>query len=139
MNNKNLKQKFVLRWGFDYLDGKPSRCGQWNRSGPNPIDYAMYHAKNVKWAFIEAMPITGGQVLRLVEVSGQDFRNFQWQGMAKVPVTMAGRLEVRLPTSVIGLSVLGRDKKFTINIDGKMEAIDLTAAEKKINFAIYGK
>jgi hypothetical protein len=128
---------FDLRYRFDYFDGKPSKIGKWNHSGNHIANQAWsVDTKNLSWAFIEAKKIETGEIKKIVECPGQDFRFFQWRAIRSVHLK-----NVSAPSATIniGLVMWTRTKKIFSYRYGVVEIEDLSDWDSNHNFAAYGR
>lgn len=132
----------LVRWRFDYTDHKPTKLGQWCRAGENPVDMAAFQSKeNLATASIEVKENLTGKIKILAECNGADFVNFSWVAGAcvgAVATKIVGERQLR--GQIIGLTLVTRDVKCTVMIDGTPPKIEpRTEAEKAFNYAGFGK
>lgn len=122
-----------LRWRFDFA-GKPTKRGVWDAASGRPEDAAwMVDKTGLVLAAIEGEHRDTQEEMTLVECQGQDFALFQWEAYARCPGL--GMPAVFTPrTNVAGLSLLTRDEKITVWINGQWERKPLSAEEKEFNF-----
>lgn len=132
----------LVRWRFDYTDHKPTKVGQWCRAGEQPVDMAAYQSKeNLATASIEFKANLTGLTKVVAECAGHDFVNFSWVAGACVGAAITKIIgDKQLRGQIIGLTLVTRDMKCTVMIDGQPPKIEArTEAEKAFNYAGFGK
>jgi len=121
---------FRLRWRFDFSQHKLTRYGRWNGGSQKPEEMAC----NVNKIGLVRACVEGEKVARwdhriLAEVDGHNFVSFAWEAVAGLPVIgMIGTCTVE--SQVVGLSIITRDKKISVYIDGRVKTTDLTDYEQ---------
>lgn len=120
---------FLLRWGFEYLNGT-RKTGMWSNPGHRDdlATKAWCHNKNVRYAFIEAKNVQTREVKEVVRCDGQKFRNFQW---------IAVRHLFSGATKQVGISLLSSDESVDVLANGTAKRGPVR--NENINFATYGK
>ena len=122
---------FLLRWRFDYFDGKASRWGMWSRPATRREDMAAYVSKvNLHRAVIEAKNIETREVFTVAECAGADFQNFQWLSSAR----FSGVGNQLISQSVYGLRLISRNQFIEATVTGGLNIIDRTEEEKNFNY-----
>ena len=125
-----------MRWRFDFA-GRPSIYGKW--SSPS----VTAHDKNKEGlvrAAVEGKDRVTGEIKALAECDGHDFVNFQWLATANVPRPM-GKWEgdVKPVHRLMGMKLVTRNFQFFVMPDGDVVLQQRTEAEKKMNFATFGR
>ena len=132
-----MKRKYLLRWRYDYAGGT-HKYGLWCHPGTSETDYAWSNNKEgVVSASIEAKNFDTREIRRVVECKGEDFVNFQWIAQA-FPKPFGGGTQTPL-TKLVGLKMMTRDTKYETYIDGTLNKTAMTAGDKSLNFATFGK
>lgn len=122
-----------LRWRFDFAD-KPTKRGVWDAGSMRPEDAAWAVNKTgLVAAFIEAEIRHSQEELELVRCPGQDFAMFQWEAYAKMPGLLKGNFNFTPRTTISGLSILTRNEKITVYVNGKIERKPLNEDQKKFS------
>lgn len=139
-NFYNLDAIYLLRWRFEYNDGKPPKTGMWLQSHDNdPATQAWCQNKtNLSRAIIEGKHVATRQVVTLAECDGVDFCNFQWRAATMAPASVTGIKAVTLVGEVIGLELASRDFVIQVLIDGKTTVIARKEEDKSFHYAGYG-
>lgn len=136
-----MSVRYKLRWRFDYSDGKRSRWGMWDSSGPKEdvATKAAYQPReNMSFASVEGKNVETGEIVTLLQVPGQDFMVFQWDAAAFINPFGVGR-PVTPPTRLTGLRLVSRNAEYVVRSTGVTETYPLSEAAKTINFATYGR
>jgi hypothetical protein len=132
-----MSKKYLLRFVFDYHDGRKPWRSQWDKTGPNQVDSAWAQTKtNLRSARIEAKDETTRQVTVVVECDGHEFVNFEWLAVLGVPlgvkqITAAGRN--------IGAVMVTREKRITVLGDGTAKIEERSEEDKKIHLTGFGR
>jgi len=128
---------FDVRYRFEYWDGKADNIGKWNHSGDHIANQAWCVDKNgLSWVFIEAKNIFSGELRKVVECPGQDFRFFQWRAIKGVSLK---NVSAPTPTINVALVMWTLNKKISVYRFGKIDVEDLNEHEMKSNFSAYGR
>ena len=131
-----LQPEYVLRWAFEYADGK-RRAGIWGQSTDNPGDSAWAQPKiGLIRAIIEGKNQITKNIVRFAECSGEDYRVFQWVAVAAMP-GFGFRGSVNLPSRLVGLKLLARDQMYEVHGNGKVVITPITDRQREIQFASY--
>lgn len=117
---------YRLRWRFDFID-RPSKFGIWNGASNNFSDSAAAVNKSGLIRAIIEGEKTGDWVVRpLLEMDGHAYVTSQWVRLANASQLMSSDVQkASLPSSLVGLSFLSSDKKYTVYVDGTCSVIDL--------------
>lgn len=117
--NFGFESLYRLRWRFDFVD-KPSKFGVWNGASNNFSDSAAAVNKTgLLRAVIEGEKIGEWVVKTLFEMEGHNYVTAQWIRLANASAMMSKDVQsAKLPSSLIGLSLLSSDKKYIVYIDG---------------------
>lgn len=133
----------LVRWRFDYFDHKRTKTGQWCRPGELQSDMAAFQSKeNLRRACIEVKEALSARTYVLVECDGADFVNFAWVAGSPVGSALNGSLkqERTLRSQIVGLTLVTRDLKVTVLIDGSHPTVAARSdAEKSQHLAGFGK
>lgn len=125
--------KFRLRWRFDFAS-RPSKFGVWDSGTKRPEDSAAYVKKDgLVRACIEGEFKETQEEYLLVECQGQDFALFQWEAYAKTPA-FSRWAEFTPRVVVAGLSLLTRDERITVYVNGQWCRRPLNEDEKQFSF-----
>lgn len=111
-------EKYLLRWRYEYKDGKPPLYGQWSPGGKEGAA-RLADQTNLDRAMIEAKDIVKRDVFTLLECDAAEFIKFEWVTLQSV--FMGGKIQMG-PRRVVGLRILTKY--------GNMEAF--TSGECKI-------
>ncbi len=127
-----FKPKFRLRWCFDFAN-KPTRYGGWNDTRQlegitNEMAWTV-NKDGLIQARIQGEKLGEGINRTLFEMDGHEYSSARWVTAAAVGGWWSGTKTVS-PT-VIGLTMIGRDKAATIYVDGTGSMLPLTEYEKK--------
>lgn len=129
--------KYRIRWRFDYV-GRPEKYGLWSLSTKNMSDQAWCHNyPGLLTASVEGKTFEG-KIVRLAEMSGQDFMNFQWLAQAIIPGGMP-KGTVRCICSNTGLRIIGRNETIDVFDSGVVKRYQTPEEFKSIKFATYGR
>jgi len=82
-------------------------------------------------AAIEAQCVITDEVSTVAECDGWDFVNFKW-----VSETFGAPVYYQ---KIIGLTIVTRDEELTVFVSGEAVTNPRTEADKKFNYAIFGK
>jgi hypothetical protein len=124
------KRIYRLRIRFDFKD-KKSWKSIWNSTSRNPKDMAAYVNKNgLVRAAIEGEKLLGYAQSTLLEIDGHDYVTSQWEASVSVPIN-PGTKTYKRQADIVGLSLITREEKITIFVDGSMSRRNLTEEEKK--------
>ncbi len=131
--------KKLIRWKFEYFDGKPNKFGAWNSMGSDKSTWAWCASKeNLKYAIIEEKDFITRVIKERVRVDGYNFINFNWlAGTSFQPFSQIQ--EAKQPGYIIGLSLTTIDEVITVGIDGKISRRFRTDEEKAANLAGFGR
>lgn len=131
---KFYEEKYLLRWRFEYKDHAP-RYGAWSSQGTTKELYAWCQPKeNLSVAIIEGKDVKSRLIKPLLVCEGHNFVNFEWVAFASI--AMQGSQKVT--GSIQGLTIVSRDMRATIFIDGSSEIRRRTNDEiEKIKYAAY--
>ena len=130
--NKGFQGFYRLRWRLEYLDGKKTQYGGWNAASQDIKQMAAFKNKDhLARAVIEGEKVGQWVIYPLVEVDGHNFASFEWRVALTAP-SFLGRSKMDSYTAsgdVIGMSILTRDKKITVFVDGQVQTRPLTEYE----------
>lgn len=132
----------MVRWRFDYHDGKPTKVGMWCRPAELQSDMAAFQDKtNLRRAAIEVKEALTAKVYPLVECDGPEFVNFEWAAGSPLAVSLNKPIgEQKLYHQIIGLTMVTRELRVTVHIDGSEPKVELRSeAEKSIHLAGFGR
>jgi len=132
---KPLELKFLLRWRFDFVDGKV-KTGCWNGDA---ITAWNINKDGLIRASIEAKDYVTKKIKKMVECKGEDFVNFGWIGFASASAALMGGVTVTPNTKIGGLSMLTRDNNVRVFINGAANFKKRTDLEKKQHLAGFGR
>jgi hypothetical protein len=126
---------YDMRWRYDFKDGR-IRYGKWSRPSNTPeLQAWRNNDEGLVRASIEGKDMFTGEIKPLAECDGHDFVNFQWIATASGNVMKSNSLVHRL----MGMKLLTRDYEHCVFPDGSGAVIPRSEADKKINFATFGK
>jgi len=132
------ERRYLVRWRFDYLDGKPTKFGSWSRPAADndPSNQAWRHNTKVSRAIVEGKDIRTREVSVLADCRGEDFVNFQWNAVARMnPLAIRG--EVVPFTQLAGLKIVTRYT--TIDVFETGEVFTSPRPEDNYNYATFGR
>jgi len=129
-----LELKYLLRWRFDFADGKV-KTGSWNGSSITAWDI---NKDGLIRASIEAKDYVTKKIKKMVECKGEDFVNFGWIGFASASAALSG-VTVTPNTVIGGLNMLTRDNNIRVFINGVANFKKRTDLEKKQHLAGFGR
>lgn len=122
---------FRLRWRFDF-HGKPTRIGQWSRPADRLEDMAAFqNSEGLARASIEAQDVVTQETVTVAECDGSDFCNFQW---VSAMWGLAGS-----HAKIVGLTLVTRDQRCTVYVNGETAVDDRTDEDKSFHYATYGR
>lgn len=122
--------RFMLRWRFDYSDGKPTAFGAWNDTSEGKA--ALTNKTGLCRAAVEGFdPNACGGIVTLAECDGWDFINFAWVCLFDLLGSAANR--------IVGLSLVTREEVREVLLDGRVSRRIRTEDEKKIHLAGFGR
>lgn len=120
-----------LRWRFDFLN-RPPRYGQWSRAADRLEDMAAFqNADGLKLASIEAQDVVTNKVFTVADCRGEDYCNFQW-------IYAAWGFDGG-HVKIVGLTLVSRDMRCSVYVDGQTSLEPRTEADKKYHYATYGR
>ena len=142
MPNFVNKNKFDLRWRFDFTDGRPSKYGIWNHPGVGQNDSAQYcNTSNLARACIEGKDILTKEVRIIAECDGYNFCLFKYQAATRFGFnprpSPTGKIPAR--TDLIGLVLVTRDQECLVLTDGSTQLWNRSEYEKNTNYLAYGR
>lgn len=124
---------FLLRWRFDFSDGKPSRFGMWSRPATRREDMAAYVNKTgLTRAAIEAKHIITREIVTVAECDGHDFITFQWLSSAR----FSGIGHQLLSQQVYGLRLVSRDNFYDATVNGALNIVARPEDQKNFNYEV---
>lgn len=130
-------KKYVLRFGFEYHDGRKSWRSQWDRTGPNQCDSAWAQTKtNLRCACIEAKDVQTRQVTTIVQCDGHEFVNFEWLAVIGVPL---GAKQVTAEGKNVGAVLVTRNDRITVLSDGTAQIQKRSEADKQLHLTGFGR
>lgn len=130
-------KNYRLRWRFDFL-GRSSSLGLWNSPGDIAQNGAWRQNKEgLLFAAVEGKDPETGITERLAECAGPDFVNFGWIAHARI-APFAGRTH-QGATTLEGISLTTRDEVLEVYPDGHISRAVRTDAQKKTQFATFGR
>jgi len=128
---KGVKPIYRLRWVFEFNE-KRSVVGQWNGASRLPRDMAAFVNKDgLKRAVIEGEEQFTWRLNRFLEMPAADYVSMEWVAAVSAPLGLANVGSAKIGGMIIGLTIVGRDKKITIYIDGTIKEQLLSEQEKK--------
>jgi hypothetical protein len=130
-------KKYDLRWRFDYANRLPA-YGKWSSPGNSPeLQAWRQNREGLVRASVEGQDVATQVIKTLAECDGWDFVNFQWMAVAMSPASLVG---VAQPVhALVGLKVVTREVELCVHANGEVERRVRPEAEKKMNFATFGR
>lgn len=130
---------YDLRWRFEYSDGKPAKYGMWNTPGTFETEQAWCQNKDhLLYAVVEGKHKVTKKIETMVRCPGPEFVNFGW--ISKAVMSGLGiKGSAKLPSSIIGLQIRGRDRLVDVYIDGSCQEKAHGKDYGKENLAGFGK
>lgn len=126
---------WLLRWRFDLP--KSTKCGLWCSSGNTNEDKACFvNKEGLIRASIEGKNVKNRSLKSFCEIDGPNFCNFEWVGATAIPGVSGG---FKVQSKIIGLTLVSRDFRTTVYIDGRIEVKPRTEQDKKFHYAGFGK
>jgi len=129
---KGTQPFYRLRWRLEYSDGKKTRYGGWNAASQDPKQMAAFVDKDhLAKAVIEGERFGQWTIKPLVVVDGHNFASFEWRVALTAP-SFLGRSKIASYTGagdVIGMSIITRDSKITVFVDGQIQTRPLDKYE----------
>jgi hypothetical protein len=117
---KGVKPIYRLRWVFEFNE-KRSVVGQWNGASRLPRDMAAFVNKDgLKRAVIEGEEQFTWRLNRLLEIPAADYVSMEWVAAASAPVGLKGVNKATISGMIIGMTIITRNKKITVYIDGSV-------------------
>ena len=92
---------------------------------------AFRNAEGLIRASIEAEDVVTNEIHTVVECDGPDYCNFQWIAAA---FGLSGGY-----VKVIGISLISRDERCSVFVDGSTKIEKRTETDKKFHFETYGR
>lgn len=128
---------YDLRWRFDFVS-RPTRWGKWSAPGKTPEMQAWCNnGEGLVRASIEGRHAITQEIKTLAECDGHDFVNFQWLAVAMTPASLVG---IAKPVhALVGLKIVTRETEIGVAADGSVATRVRPEAEKRINFATFGR
>jgi len=124
---------YLLRWRFDFGNGKPSRMGMWSRPATRVEDQAVYVNKTgLVRAAIEAKHIVTREITTVSECDGHNFITFQWLSSAR----FSGIGYQLLSQNVFGLRLVSRDDFMDAHTDGTLRVTPRPEDQKNFNYEV---
>jgi hypothetical protein len=125
---------YLLRWRFEYADGKAPKYGMWSHPGKSPVDMAAFQTKaNLAFAMIEGRHSVSREDKILAVCPGDDFCNFQWVAEAHFNPFGGGVTQ----QNVVGMKLVSRYDEVTVFASGRVTQDARTAEDQKYNYASY--
>lgn len=140
-------RRYLLRWRFEYKDGKPPKYGMWS-AAPKKDDYANQawcHNSNVAFAIVEGKNIATKEVKPVVVCAGDDFVNFEIIALALTPALALKRLrekkitELTPPTLFAGISLRTRYEVLEVFETGDINRRPRPPEDMDFNYATFGR
>jgi hypothetical protein len=124
---------YLIRWRFDFSDGRSSRMGMWSNPSTKREDMAAYVNKtNLLRASIEAKNFVTREISTLFECAGPDFVTFQWLSTAR----FSGIGNQLISQNVNGLRLVSRDNFNDIFVDGSFKVTARPENQKNFNYEV---
>lgn len=128
---KGVKPIYRLRWVFEF-NNKASVVGQWNGASRHPSDMASFVNKtDLKRAIIEGEEQFTWRLNRLLEIPSADYVNMEWVAAVSAPLNLANEYRRKVSGQIIGMSIVTRDKKITVYVDGSVSERILSESERE--------
>lgn len=128
---------FDMRWRFDFLN-RPSKYGKWSDPGTSPETQAWSQNKEgLIRASVEGKNRETFETKPLVECDGWDFVNFKWNACAIGPAFFKGTSPA--VHRLLGMKLVTREKEFDVWPDGSIVEKIRDEADKKYNYATFGR
>ena len=122
----------MLRWRFDYSDGRPSAVGEWNDTSEGKA--AFTSKTNLRRAAVEAYdPAACAGVVTAAECDGWDFVNFGWVAVFDALALSSGE------NRVVALALTTREEIVEVGFSGTGSRRARAEDEKKIHYAGFGR
>lgn len=132
-------RRYLLRWRFDFGNGRPEKYGQWSRPATRNEDMAAFVNKDgIVRAAIEGKDIETREVRVLAECDGWDFVNFQWMAEARMGFGAAapGPLAAH---RLVGLKLVTREVELQVNEAGDVHVAARSEEDKKFHYEGFGR
>jgi hypothetical protein len=125
---------YLLRWRFEYADGKATKYGMWSHPGASPADMAVYQTKQgLALAMIEGRHSATKEDKILAVCPGDDFCNFQWVAEAHFNPFGGGVTQ----QNVVGMKLVSRYDEVTVFASGRVTQDARTLEDQQFNYASY--
>lgn len=119
----------MLRFRFDYFDGRPSVYGEWNAALNGAA--ALTNKTNLRRFAIESLePASAHGIKVAAECDGHDFVNFSWVCFTHHHI---GR------TSVVGAEMKTRESITEVYFDGTTRTLPRPADDMQFHYAGFGR
>lgn len=128
---------YRLRWVFHFADKRTVR-GVWNGASHAISDMAAFvNKQGLTRACIERELGNTGQIDVAIEIDGQSYASCQWICAGKIPafLTTLNVIKQKVTGSVIGMTMMTNDHKYSVFVDGTGKVDKLTDAEKNFKIA----
>lgn len=127
---------YLLRWRFEYSDGKPPRYGMWSQPAVNPNETAAFTNKqNLAFAMIEGRHSITREDKIFAATEGANFCNFQW--VAEAHFFPFGGSGGQLQQNVIGMKLITRYEEISVFASGEILQDARSIEDQKVNLAAY--
>ena len=124
---------FDLRWKLIYIN-KPPKFGQWCRPASIAGEKASEQNRDgLAYAMIESKDLRTRKISILAECKAVDYIEHRWIAALPVPVSMLKHTNVSGQGGIQGMSLIARDFKMHIHVDGKIYKEAMT--ERNSNYA----
>jgi len=126
---------YLLRWRFEYSDGKPPKYGMWSQPAVSEKDTAAFTSKaNLAFAMIEGRHSITRVDSILAVVPGADYCNHQWIAEAHFsPFGNGGQLQ----QNIIGMKLQSRYDETSVLASGVVTQDARTTEDMNFNYAAY--
>lgn len=141
VHHNQASRRYLLRWRFEYADGKPARYGMWSTPA-NKADFdsqAWTQNKGaIARAMVEGKDIRTKEVKVLLDCPGVDFVNFEWNALAAFnPYSIGGACIPR--TTLAGLQIRSRYAITSVDETGFVEAKPRPPEDMAFHYATFGR
>jgi len=130
--------KYLLRWRFEFSDGKAPKYGAWSKPGERPEEKACFvNKENLARAMVEKMSLENNKIEVVAECHGADFVNFEWLGCVSGFASLA--LKRGIIPRVHGLNLVTRNERVSVLIDGRVLYKNRHKGEENTHLVGFGK
>lgn len=141
LENPGLEHFYDMRWRFDFKDRPSIICKKWGPSKDPEHQAWNKNKEGLVRACIEGKDRASGVVVTLTECDGHDFVNFQWIAEATTGLSFKRKISGNLPTMhrLLGMALVTREWLYAVSPTGEVFKKARPEAQKKINFATFGR